>query len=40
MSKIEKASNLMVTAGSILAGGYFFVNSFFYTVDAGNGYHD
>jgi hypothetical protein len=40
MSKIEKASNLMLTAGGIIAGGYFFVNSFFYTVDAGNSYDD
>lgn len=35
MSKIEKISNLLVTAGLGLAGGSFFLKSFFFTVDAG-----
>ncbi len=35
MSKIEKISNMLFNAGVGIVGGYFFLNSFFYTVDAG-----
>jgi prohibitin 1 len=35
MSKIEKISNLLVTAGMVMAGGSMFIKSCFYTVDAG-----
>ena len=35
MSKLEKISNMLVTAGMAMAGSTFLVKNFFYTVDAG-----
>ena len=36
MSKSEKLSNMLISAGLLLVGTPLFLNSFFYTVDAGN----
>jgi len=36
MSKIEKVTNYILSTGLFLGGASFFINSFFYTVDAGN----
>jgi hypothetical protein len=35
MSKLEKISNLLITAGAGIGLSSFFFKSFFYTVDAG-----
>ena len=35
MSKIEKISNILIAAGTTLGLTSVFLNSFFYTVDAG-----
>ena len=35
MSKIEKITSMASLAGGLIVGGSFFINSFFYTVDAG-----
>ena len=32
---MEKFANLLTTAGALIVGGGVFLNSFFYTVDAG-----
>ena len=32
---MEKIANLLTTAGGLIVGGGIFLNSFFYTVDAG-----
>jgi len=36
MSKSEKFSNMLISAGLFMVGAPLFLNSFFYTVDAGN----